>query len=218
MGLLSTHETIVWREFHKGMSTSQIAEASRDPSWLHERGLVSESQRTRALRKTRSLERAIRNAQNATERQRYERALRKTTQEWAWSPAYVSRVLNRARKKIEKTLREHATSHRLDVESVLDYKGLLIGFDYQANTQVYIVFTMALGVVTWYRHDSYAGRPCSECPKEAECRKTLDTIIKEYNLALRSNEQELPMTEQSIVVFHKLAAKEVPRYRRKESE
>ena len=61
-----------------------------------------------------------------------------------WNPAYVSRVLNRARDKIGKVLREHARSLRLDIESVLDYKGLLLGFDYAANSQVYIVFTLKI--------------------------------------------------------------------------
>jgi len=134
-----------------------------------------------------------------------------------WSPAYVSRVLNRARKKIAKALNEQASSHRLDVESLLDYKGILIGFDYQANAQVYIVFTMKLGVIVWYRHDSYAGKLCPECPKEAECRETLDTIMGEYNITLRPDEEQLPMTQQSIAIFNKLAAKEIPRYKRKES-
>jgi hypothetical protein len=134
-----------------------------------------------------------------------------------WSPAYVSRVLNRARKKIAKALNEQASSHRLDVESLQDYKGLLIGFDYQANAQVYIIFTMKLGVIVWYRHDSYAGKLCPECPKEAECRETLDTIMDEYNITLRPDEEQLPMTQQSIAIFNKLAAKEIPRYKRKES-
>ena len=62
MGLLSTHETIVWREFQLGKNTSSIAEEH---------------------------------------------------QAEAWTPAYVSRVLNRAREKIAKTLKEHANSHRL---------------------------------------------------------------------------------------------------------
>ena len=134
-----------------------------------------------------------------------------------WSPAYASRVLNRARKKIAKVLNEQASSHRLDVESLQDYKGLLIGFDYQANAQVYIIFTMKLGVIVWYRHDSYAGKLCPECPKEAECRETLDTIMDEYNITLRPDEEQLPMTQQSIAIFNKLAAKEIPRYKRKES-
>ncbi|MDH5199947.1 MAG: hypothetical protein OEW93_03580 [Candidatus Bathyarchaeota archaeon] len=136
----------------------------------------------------------------------------------SWSPSYVSRVLNRARKKIEKALREHAESHRLDVESLLDYKGLLIGFDYQANSQVYIVYTGSLGVIVWYRHDSYAGRLCPDCPKEAECREALDAVIREYNIELRPDEELLPMTQQSIAVFNKLAAKEIPRYRRREED
>ena len=90
MGLLSSHESIVWREFQRGKTTSEIAEDHTADGW---------------------------------------------------SPAYVSRVLNRARKKIAKALKEHANSHRLDIETLLDYKGLLIGFDYQTSTQVYIIFT-----------------------------------------------------------------------------
>jgi len=164
MGLLSTHEEIVWKEFQKGKSTSTIAE-DRD--------------------------------------------------EENWSPSYVSRVLNRARKKIAKSLREHADSHRLDLESLLDYNGLLIGFDYQANAQVYIVYTEKLGIIVWYKHDSYAGKLCPECPKEAECRETLDIVMEEYNIELRPDEKELPMTQQSTAIFNKLAAKEIPRYKRK---
>ena len=165
MGLLSSHESIVWEEFQKGKSTSTIAAELEDDNW---------------------------------------------------SPAYVSRVLNRARKKIAKTLEEYAESHRLDVETLLDYKGLLIGFDYQANRQVYIVYTEKLGIIVWYKHDSYAGNLCPECPKEEECREALDVILKEYHIELRSDEEGLPMTQTTIVAFNKLAAKEVPRYHRKE--
>jgi hypothetical protein len=124
-------------------------------------------------------------------------------------------VLNRARRKIESALKEHADSHRLDVESLLNYKGLLIGFDYQANAQVYMAYTEQFGIVVWYRHESYAGKLCFDCPKEADCREVLDTVIKEYNLKLRLGERKLPMTQQSSVIFNKLAAKETPRYRRK---
>jgi hypothetical protein len=166
MPQLSTHEAMVWEQFQKGLSTTDIAEQSAEEGW---------------------------------------------------SPAYVSRVLNRARKKIAKVLNEQASSHRLDVESLLDYKGILIGFDYQANAQVYIVFTMKLGVIIWYKHDSYAGKLCPDCPKEAECRETLDAIMDEYNITLRPDEERLPMTQQSIAIFNKLAAKEIPRYKRKES-
>ncbi len=165
MGLLSSHEAIVWSEFQSGNSTSAIAE-NRD--------------------------------------------------EESWSPAYVSRVLNRARQKIARALEEHANSHRLDVESLLDYKGLLIGFDYQANAQVYIVYTEKLGIIVWYRHDSYAGKLCPECPKDAECEEALEAIMEEYDISLRPDEEELPMTQRSIEVFNKLAAKEIPRYKRKE--
>jgi len=141
-------------------------------------------------------------------------AIAKTNPKQSWSVSYVSRVLNRAREKITKTLQDHAQSHRLDVESVLDYKGLLIGFDYQANAQVYICYTMKLGVVVWYSHDSYAGNLCPDCPKQMECRETLRTIREEYGIQLRPDEEKLYMTQQSTAIFNKLAAKESPRYQR----
>ncbi len=163
MGLLSNHESIVWREFQKGRPTSDIAnEVGRE-----------------------------------------------------WSPSYVSRVLTRTRKKITEALKEHAKSHRLDTESILDYKGLLIGFDYQANAQVYILFTEKLGIIVWYKHDSYGGKLCPDCPKESECREILDTVMNEYSIALRPDERELLMTQQSIAILNKLAAKEIPRYKRR---
>lgn len=165
MGLLSGHESLVWREFQRGKSTSKISED-------HEAD--------------------------------------------GFSPSYVSRVLNRARKKISKTLVEHSNSHRLDVESLLDYKGLLIGFDYQASAQVYIVYTEKLGIIVWYKHDSYAGKLCPECPKKKECKEALQAVVEEYNIELRPDEKSLPMTQRAIAVFNKLTAKDVPRYRRKE--
>jgi hypothetical protein len=163
MGLLSNHETIVWKKFQKGKTTSDISDESNGE----------------------------------------------------WSPSYVSRVLNRTRKKIEKALKEHAKSHRLDIESLLDYRGLLIGFDYQANAQVYIIFTEKLGLIVWYKHDSYAGKLCPDCPKESECREVLDTILEEYSITLRPDEEKLLMTQQSIAILNKLAAKQIPRYKRK---
>jgi hypothetical protein len=163
VGLLSKHESIVWKEFHKGKPTRGIADKSNEE----------------------------------------------------WNPSYVSRVLNRTRKKISKALEEHANSHRLDIETLLDYKGLLIGFDYQANAQVYILFTEKLGIIVWYKHDSYAGKLCPECPKESECKEILDTILDEYNINLRQDEKDLLMTFQSISILNKLAAKQIPRYKRK---
>ncbi len=188
--LLSEHEAIVWWEFHHNMATGEIAEAyktgRRAPEYVYEL-LIQKRQTGRSSLDSVSLK----------------------------DPGYVSRVLNRARVKIEKALREHARSHRLQIESVQDYKGLLIGFDYQANAQVYIAYTMRDGVIVWYKHDSWAGKLCAECPKRQECRSTLDTIMAEYDIHLRPDEEELYMTQQSIAIFHRLAAKDTPRYKRK---
>jgi hypothetical protein len=205
MVLLSTHESVVWWEFHHGKTTAEIASEYENgksaPAYIFEVFNESDSE---------------------AERNRVHEQIELK------DSAYVSRVLNRARKKIEKALRSHASSHRLDVESVQDYKGLLIGFDYQANAQVFIVYTIRLGTAVWYKHDSYAGKLCDgtgfgnapsdgkQCPKFHECRHTLDTILKEYNISLRPDEEQLYMTQQSVAIFNKLAAKEVPRYKRSE--
>jgi hypothetical protein len=205
MGLLSAHEAIVWWEFQHGLSTSEIASEYENPSKSRP-DYVMDLLRMELLAKygEEGLEKELEKLDEKLDRDKFT------------DTAYVSRVLNRARSKIEKDLRDHARAHRLDIESVQDYKGLLRGFDYQANTEVYIVFTMKLGVVVWYKHDSYAGKLCPECPKEEECRETLDTIMREYDLDLRPDQEALYMTEQSIAIFNKLAAKEVARYKRQE--
>jgi hypothetical protein len=190
--ILSVHEAVVWWEYHHGKTTSDIASdyESGQPAPPYVYKLFESSNRE-------------------SERQGIQLVQLKDTQ-------YVSRVLNRAKGKVGKVLREHAKSHRLDVESVLDEKGILIGFDYQANTQVYIVFSLQDGVIVWYRHDSYAGKLCPDCPKRDECRNTLDVIIEEYDIELRPDEEELYMTEQSIAIFNKVAAMPSPKYRRSE--
>lgn len=196
--LLSNHEAIVWWEFQHGKSTSEIAEEykSSHPIPPYVRDLLEKDT-------------------DGSQRQS-DPSVVFTTKSGEPAVGYVSRVLNRAREKIEKTLRDHANSHRLDIESLQDYKGLLIGFDYQANAQVYIVYTMKSGVIVWYKHDSYAGKLCPDCPKESECREALDAIMTEYGITLRPDEEKLYMTQQSIAIFGKLGNKEIPRYRRRE--
>jgi hypothetical protein len=77
-----------------------------------------------------------------------------------------------------------------------------------------MVYTEKLGILVWYKHESYGGIKCTQCPKEAECTEVLETIIEEYQIELRPDEKMLPMTERAIAIFNKLAAKEIPRYQR----
>jgi hypothetical protein len=42
--------------------------------------------------------------------------------------------------------------------------------------------------------------------------------VAEYNINLRAEEKELLMTKKSIQILNKLAAKQIPRYRRKKEE
>jgi hypothetical protein len=216
MGLLSTHEAVVWWEYHHGKSTSEIFSGYEEPSKIPEyvfKVLTAE------------VEGRISDPQKLKEEAEKLRKVQFS------SSAYVSRVLSRAKSKIEDTLKEHANSHRLDVESVDGEKGLLAGFDYQANTNVYIVFTLTLGVIVWYEHSQWGGKLCDgtpygsstkqpgdPCPKHDECRETLDTILKEYNLSLNAREEELYMTEQSVRIFAKLGQKQLPRYQRETQE
>lgn len=216
MGLLSTHEAVVWWEYHHGKPTSDIFSEYEEPSEIPDYvfKVLSDEVESRVAdpKKLREEQEKIRTLQFS-------------------SSAYISRVLSRAKSKIEETLKQHANSHRLDVESVNGEKGLLTGFDYQANTNVYIVFTLSLGVIVWYEHSDYGGKLCDgtpfgpdvrtdgkACPKREECRETLDTILTEYDLSLNTREEELYMTEQSVRVFAKLGQKQLPRYQRETQE
>jgi hypothetical protein len=216
MGLLSNHEAVVWWEYHHGKPTSDIFseyEEPKDiPDYIFEVLAREIDDRINDSRKAKKEKEKIRSVQFT-------------------SAAYVSRVLSRAKLKIEDTLKQHANSHRLDIENVDGEKGILTGFDYQASTNVYIVFTLGLGVIIWYEHSSYGGKLCDgtpadplkksdgkQCPKLEECRETLDTILKEYNLTLNPMEEEMYMTQQSVRIFGKLGAKQLPRYQRETQE
>ncbi len=212
MGLLSTHEALVWWEYHHGKPTSDIfstyEKLSAIPDYLFDILSAEIDEKINDSKKAQEEKEKIRRMQFS-------------------SAAYVSRVLSRAKSKIEDTLKQHANSHRLDTENVDGEKGILTGFDYQANTNVYIVFTLKLGVIVWYEHSNYGGKLCDgtpvnqraksdgkQCPKLEECRETLDTILGEYNLSLNPKEEEMYMTEQSVRIFGKLGAKQLPRYQR----
>jgi hypothetical protein len=216
MGLLSTHEAVVWWEYHHGKPTSDIFSEYETPKDLPEYIfdiLVKE------------IDGKISDSKKAKKEKDKIRKIQFT------SAAYVSRVLSRAKLKIEDTLKQHANSHRLDIENVNGEKGILTGFDYQASTNVYIVFTLGLGVIIWYEHSNYGGKLCDgtpadslkksdgkQCPKLDECRETLDTILVEYNLTLNPLEEEMYMTQQSVRIFGKLGAKQLPRYQREIQE
>ncbi|MFW9807335.1 MAG: hypothetical protein ACFFFK_11460 [Candidatus Thorarchaeota archaeon] len=216
MALLSTHEAVVWWEYHHGRPTSDI---------------FSEYERLNDIPKyvfevlSKDIDAKISDSKKAEEEKEKIRQMQFS------NTAYVSRVLSRAKSKIEDSLKQHANSHRLDIESVDGETGLLTGFDYQANTQVYIVFTLGLGVIVWYDHTNYGGKLCdgspydpqmktdgNPCPKQEECRETLDTILNEYNLTLNPKEEGMYMTEQSVRIFSKLGAKQLPRYQRESTE
>jgi hypothetical protein len=212
MGLLSTHEAVVWWEYHHGKPTSDIFseyESSADiPAYLFEILASEIDEKINDPKKAKKEKDKVRKMQFS-------------------SAAYVSRVLSRAKSKIEDSLKQHANSHRLDTENVNGERGILTGFDYQANTNVYIVFTLKLGVIVWYEHSNYGGKLCDgtpfnpqaksdgkPCPKVEECGETLNTILGEYNLTLNPKEDEMYMTEQSIRIFGKLGSKQLPRYQR----
>lgn len=203
--ILSTHEAVVWWEFHQGLPTAEIAskyERSRKPP----ESLVKHLMEKKCNESDLDYEVRVKQIQDRF----------KDKFQFKDTP-YVSRVLNRAREKIVKALKKLAKTHRLDEVRVQDYNGLLVSFDYQANAKVYMVFTLKLGVIVWYKHDSYAGRLCPECPKEGECREILDIVAREYNIALRPDELDLYMTEQSTAIFEKLTEKEILRYKRSDS-
>lgn len=216
MSLLSTHEAVVWWEYHHGKPTSDIFSEYEEPNGIPDNVFEILS---------REIDAKISDSKKAKEEKQKIKKIQFS------SSAYVSRILSRAKSKIEDSLKQHANSHRLDIENVDGETGLLTGFDYQANTNVYIVFTLGFGVIVWYEHSNYGGKLCdgspfdseqktdgSPCPKLEECRETLDAVLNEYDLTLNPKDEGLYMTEQSVRIFGKLGAKQLPRYQRETTE
>jgi hypothetical protein len=216
MGILSTHEAVVWWEYHHGKPTSDIFsefESLNDiPDYIFEIFAKEIDEKINDPKKAKREKDKVRKIQFS-------------------SAAYVSRVLSRAKSKIEGALKQQANSHRLDTENVDGEKGILTGFDYQTSRTVHIVFTLRLGIITWYEHADYGGKLCDgtpagpqkksdgkPCPKLDECRETLDVVLREYNLTLNPKEKEMYMTEQSNNIFRKLGSKQLPRYQRETQE
>lgn len=72
-----------------------------------------------------------------------------------------------------------------DFEILNKNLGILIGFDYRLNTQVYVIYTIKKGYFVWYEHE------CNERCKE-QCYELFNLLKTEHSIILPDKIKEKP--------------------------
>ena len=85
-----------------------------------------------------------------------------------------------------------------DIEILKKNLGILIGFDYRLNTQVYVIYTIKKGYFVWYEHE------CNErCKKQ--CYELLNLLKIEHGISLSNKTKEKPFLIQFRVIVELIA-------------
>lgn len=85
-----------------------------------------------------------------------------------------------------------------DSEILKNNLGVLTGFDYRLNTQVYIIYTVEKGIFVWYEHH------CNDrCMKQ--CNELLELLKSEHNIKFTSEITKKPFLTQFRAVIGLIA-------------
>jgi hypothetical protein len=96
------------------------------------------------------------------------------------SRPYVSQAQQIAEKRIERLLLHAASVNRIELEHISPQHGIAVGECPALHTTAYFTYTSGMGVQTWYCH---VGN-CEACDKASDCRAVLETLSKEWGIAL----------------------------------
>ena len=94
------------------------------------------------------------------------------------SPAFVSKTLKEANKRIKAILENSARMNKIKLNLISVELGFARGFSYMFNIQSYITFSPENGVQVWHEHKG----DCVKCEEYTLCREMLLQEFKERNL------------------------------------
>ena len=97
------------------------------------------------------------------------------------SPAFVSKALKEANKRITSILQETARTNKIALDLLSSELGFARGHSRMFDLKAYITFSPANGVQVWYDHKG----DCANCEEFDECRKNLFQEYKERNITLK---------------------------------
>ena len=125
---------------------------------------------------------------------------RKIAKEKEVTPAFVSKTLKEASKRIENLMLDHARANKIKLDLVNIELGFARGFSKMLNVKAFITFSPSNGVQVWYEHKG----ECASCELLDTCRSFLKIEFDERNIKLES--ETLAPTDLGEKLFDKLEA------------
>lgn len=115
-------------------------------------------------------------------------------------PAFVSRSLKEANKRIKALIEEVGKMNKIKIQMINGELGIARGYSHILNISAYITFSPINGLQVWYEHKG----ECTSCEEYAECRKALLQEFKERNIEAPNS--TLRPTDLSDYLFEKIEA------------
>ncbi|MFW9918937.1 MAG: hypothetical protein ACFFED_05010 [Candidatus Thorarchaeota archaeon] len=96
------------------------------------------------------------------------------------SRPYVSQAQRIAEERIEDLMKHTAKVLHTEIQHISTQYGIAVGYCHAFDTMVFITYSSAKGIQTWYNHKGDCGR----CDKHEECEKIIDTLSEEWGVSL----------------------------------
>ena len=110
-------------------------------------------------------------------------------------PAYVSRSIKEANKRIKQLLKEAGKMNKIKLDLINAELGFARGYSHIFKITAYITFSPINGLQVWYEHKG----DCSSCEESSDCRSSLLQEFQERNIEIPDS--SLPPTDLSELLF-----------------
>ena len=113
-------------------------------------------------------------------------------------PAFVSRSLKEANKRIKGLLEDTGRMNKIKLDLVNGELGFARGHSHIFNISAYLTFSPINGLQVWYSHKG----ECNSCEEFLECRNALLQEFKERNIEIP--DEIIQPTDLSDLLFQKI--------------
>ncbi len=122
---------------------------------------------------------------------------RKIAKERGVTPAFISKTLKEANKRIKILLKSTAKTNKISLDFISPEHGFAKGRSHMFGIKAYITFSPENGIQVWYVHKGN----CSTCEEFSHCRDLLIKEFKERNIKI-DNPQLRPTDLGDILLKH----------------
>ena len=129
---------------------------------------------------------------------RNEKSGREIAKEIEVDPAFVSRSLKEANKRIKGLLTEAGKMNKIKINLIDGKLGYARGHSHIFNISAHITFSPINGLQVWYEHKG----ECTSCEEFVDCRKALLQEFKERNI--RITNPSMSPTDLSDLLFRRI--------------